>query len=351
MIPLAVILILAGLLALFLGFKGRIVQTKGPRCPNPRCFYPLAASIERRAEQHEGVEYGYPIVCPECGRMTASPVEARWSYRKFRMRRVYLGLALLVIGAPLLVGANMFRTQSPLLLRNLPTPILLHLATTGDQYGPRRELLRRVHEDEFTGAAANALAERLMEVQTEPFFAMSPLAEALYTLVDDKSLSPALAALAEQRLWTFHLELPDRVEPGARIPIEVVAMYRGPAPGPLTAARGGKPYSSMVFMLQSVTVGEHEIDLSRRRPVRTEIDRTMLGGTTGIQYSLPQDDPALDAALTAPAKEGEYLIELSANWRIENGFPYATTVYLSGDFFESKTVTVTSAPRTALPAP
>ena len=243
MIPLSLILILAGLLAIFLGFKGRIVQTKGPRCPNPRCFYPLAASIERRAEQHQGVEYGYPIVCPECGRMTASPVEARWSYRKFRMRRVYLGLALLVIGAPLLIGTNMLRAPSPLVLRNMPTSILLRIATTDNQYGPGRELLRRVHEGEFTGAEADELAERLMEVQNEPFFALSPLAEALYTLIDAKLLSPEVAELAEQRLWSFEINIPTRVEPGARIPIEIIAMYRGPAPGlprPSTSAGRGR---------------------------------------------------------------------------------------------------------------
>ncbi len=351
MIPLSLILILAGLLAIFLGFKGRIVQTKGPRCPNPRCFYPLAASIERRAEQHQGVEYGYPIVCPECGRMTASPVEARWSYRKFRMRRVYLGLALLVIGAPLLIGTNMLRAPSPLVLRNMPTSILLRIATTDNQYGPGRELLRRVHEGEFTGAEADELAERLMEVQNEPFFALSPLAEALYTLIDAKLLSPEVAELAEQRLWSFEINIPTRVEPGARIPIEIIAMYRGPAPGPLTTTRGGVSDASMVFLLERLVVNDRRTDLSNRRPVRTNVNRAMLGGTAGVRYSLPPDDPVLNAALTAPTTEGKYRVELFANWRVESGFPYFTKVHLGGDIFESRTVRVTATPQTVAPTP
>jgi hypothetical protein len=283
--------------------------------------------------------------------MTASPVEARWSYRKFRMRRVYLGLALLVIGAPLLIGTNMFRKQSPLVIANLPTAVLLHLATSGDHPELRDELFRRVRAGEYTGLAADRIAERLLEVQTKPFFPLGPLADSLYTLVDDNALSPELAALAEQRLWTFHLNLPAQVRPGARIPIEVTARYRGPRPGRLTAARGGVSFTSMVFQIEHVVIGGRKTDLSDRNPVYKWAHSAMQGLSMGMRYSLPQDDPVLNAIFTAPMVEGKCSIEVAANWRIQRGFPYKQELILSGDFLETKTVTVTSTPQPLIPAP
>jgi hypothetical protein len=322
MIPLSVILILAGLLAVFLGFKGRIVQSKGPRCPNPRCFYPLAASLERRAEQHEGVEYGYPIVCPECGHMTASPVEARWSYRKFRMRRVYLGLALLVISAPLLIGANMFRNQSPFIMRNLPTPILLHLATIGNQYEPRAELLRRVQAGEYTGKAADRVAERLIHVQSNLDTSFSILGDSLFTLIADGHVSATLAEQATLGWWKFEIEVAHEVSPSARIPIEIVAHYRGPSsqflgpPSSLIAPNWMRTY--LLVKLDRISINNSVAPLPQAWS-----DPYLLTPAAGesyerIRFTLPLEDPAFDAALAAPTDSGVVTVSVDASWDIES---------------------------------
>jgi hypothetical protein len=359
MIPLSVILILAGFLTIFLGFKGRIVQTKGPRCPNPRCFYPLAASLERRAEQHEGVEYGYPIVCPECGHMTGSPAEARWSYRKFRMRRVYLGLALLVIGAPLLIGANMFRNQSPFIMRNLPTPILLHLATIGNQYEPRVELLRRVQSGEYTGAAADRLAERLLAVQADTDLAFdSTLADALFTLASSGAVGPECLQRATASEWIFQVDIADEVEAGARIPIEIIAHYRGP-----TAGRGRLVQLfltpnirgvQLAVNILRVTVNGVEVALpdSPAAPIRKQMSLPYMAKS--IRFSLPLDDAGFDAALAAP-NAATAKVRVEATWTLSDpggvganasaAIPAPPALSIGGSFIAQEVVRVTPSAR------
>ncbi len=351
MIPLSLILIATGLLALLFGFRGRVVPTHGPRCPNPRCFYPLGASLERRADTDEGAEYGYPIVCPECGRMTGSPVEARWSYRKFGMRRVYLGLALLVIGAPLLIGASALNNPSPLILRNLPTPILLHLATKGDHYTPRAELLRRVDAGEYTGAAAERIAERLLEVQAKPFFARGPLAESLYILVDTNALKPELVGRAHEGIWSFQIDAPQTVTPGAIIPLEVIAHYRGPSSRYRATALKFLHMSDMIFTLDRVVIGNREVDLSDRQPVVTPLSSTIMGHTGGVRFSLDDTDPWVKEAFAAPDTHGDLTIKIHAHWNVGVGTGPSRVIHFHGSLREACAVTVTSTSQPAAPAP
>lgn len=245
---LVAILVLAGIILLALGFRGRRVSD-APHC---RCGFELSGIT--LPESHGPGSAS--AVCPECGKALAAKGQIREGRRARRPALIGIGAAMLALG--LAVPITLVATGPGKWYAYAPDWLLVKLLDADDSPGPAvaTEIAARAGAGTFSASSWTALERALLSRQADLSRSWSP---ALGKLLEDRALRPdspkELRETYLRNTLRFKFAVRQRIAIGDPLPMTLELIDRTAGSGRVTI-RG---------YLAEVRLNERRIDGDRIR--------------------------------------------------------------------------------------
>jgi hypothetical protein len=315
-----------GAFALFLGMRGRRIDRE-PRCPARGCKYALGGVIS--AKRALGDE-PFPLTCPECGRSIAHERSLRIGTRRTIKPAIALGVAMLLGGLSIVGIEGHALWKNAQAVNTMPLWLLLHQAksdTAANGHIHQTEIVRRAEAGLLTEQQAEILIERVLRWQTDKDTELLILANAFSALAEQGYASPSQIERFWKQIRLFDLLVPDRVESGGPLPIEVRLYFRGGRDHNAPLARdmhtnGADMHfvNNLEYLVDELRIGGVVVDLNTREQLLwAEIDRpaTVLG-VYDLVWRTPM--PAWDKLQAPETAGGEVAIDITIRWQVMERF-------------------------------
>ncbi|MGP1309051.1 MAG: hypothetical protein ACTS27_02500 [Phycisphaerales bacterium] len=221
-----VTLLSLGAVALLLGLRGRRIDRE-PRCPKRRCAYALGDVLAAREQRGEAA---FPVICPECGREIAQRSALRIGTRRKMPAVLALAALLLAPGAAALGFHAYAAYQSTKAVQTMPLWLLLRNAerdSVANRFVHQNELYERARRGAIHGKDAERVVQRVLDWQTRLGIQMPIAGDAFSALADQGYATRADIERFWDQIRVYELLVPERVEAGGPLPIELRVHYRG----------------------------------------------------------------------------------------------------------------------------
>lgn len=218
------VLAACAVVVLLIGLRGRRVDAL-PRCRRRRCRYELTSFL---GASRPGA--GYPVTCPECGRVARGEREVKWGRRVARRGMVALSAALLLLAAAPVGVAMYSRATNANPLAWAPMWYLIHGVerdTYTNGFAHQKELLRRADADEIGDAAAKRLTKRILEWQRDDAIYWGTLGDVFASLTLNGKTTPEDVKKFWAHIWRFEVVGRPEIAIGEAPNVEIHGLYRG----------------------------------------------------------------------------------------------------------------------------
>ncbi len=311
-----------GALALLLGMRGRRIDRE-PRCPARKCKYALGSVISAKREHNDDP---FPLTCPECGRVITNERSLRIGTRQ----KVKPAIALAVV--MVLAGLSMVGVEAHAVWKNsqavatMPLWLLLHQArsdTAANRHIHQAEIVRRAEAGSLTSGQANAVVNRILRWQTDTDIDMILLANALSALAEQGLVTPSEIERFWRQIHIYELLVPDRVEAGQPLPIEVRTYFRGGRDHNAPLARdihtngaGMQFVSRLEYFVDELRINGEPVALdTNEQRLWGELDRPVpILGNFDLIWRTPM--PAWEKLRTPDQTGSPIPIDLTLRWRV-----------------------------------